>query len=199
MLSQMGRVLTRGDRRRNERLARLRSIVRRDFAVLAVDLASVKQATALTDHDSRVLGRRMFTGNAWVIDDILDWAEPIAAKAVRRCGSGVRADRAPLEATAVLSPCSWGGTALREPMLLHRGREEEDFTRDRSDFKDDTIIAKRVAELRCYVPCVLEGHWCRLRHLGTRRADHVVAAGAARQRLRDLLECEGLLIIGRPG
>jgi transposase len=76
-----GKALSRGDRRRNERLARLRSIVRRDFAVVAVDLASAKQAAVVTDHDSMVLGRRMFTGDAWVIDDILDWAEPIAAKA----------------------------------------------------------------------------------------------------------------------
>jgi transposase len=185
-----GKTLTRGDRRRNERLTRLRSIVRRDFAVLAVDLASAKQAAALTDHDSRVLGRRMFTGNAWVIDDILDWAEPIAAKAgfadlVLGCEpTGHRwkplSDRA--HARGVDLVCV-------NPMLVHRGREEEDFTRDRSDFKDATIIAKRVTELRCHVPYALEGHWCRLRHLVARRADQLVAAGAARQRLRDLLEC----------
>jgi hypothetical protein len=54
----------------------LRSIVRRGFAVLGVDLASAKQAAVLTDHDSVVVGRRMFTGDAWVIDDILDWAAP---------------------------------------------------------------------------------------------------------------------------
>ena len=42
-----GGKLTRGDRRRNERLTRLRSRVRRDFAVLGVDLASGKQAAAL--------------------------------------------------------------------------------------------------------------------------------------------------------
>ncbi|WFG45917.1 transposase [Pseudonocardia alni] len=68
-------------------------------------------------------------------------------------------------------------------------REEEDFTRDRSDFKDATIIAKRVAELRCYVPFQLEGHWCRLRHLGARRDGQLVVATAARQCLRDVLEC----------
>src|SRR6185503_13145308 len=76
-----GRALSRGDRRRNERLARLRSIVRRDYAIVAVDLASAKQAAVVTDHDSIVLGRRMFTGDAWVIDDILDWAETIVATA----------------------------------------------------------------------------------------------------------------------
>ena len=65
----------------------------------------------------------------------------------------------------------------------------EDFTRDRSDFKDATIIAKKVTELRCYVPYQLEGHCCRLRHLGARRNDQLTAADAARQGLRDLLEC----------
>ncbi|WP_190818334.1 hypothetical protein [Saccharopolyspora pogona] len=50
--------------------------MRRDFAVVAVDLASAKQAAVVTDHDSQVLGRRMFSGDAWVIDKILDWAVP---------------------------------------------------------------------------------------------------------------------------
>lgn len=185
-----GRALTRGDRRRNERLSRLRSIVRREFAVIGVDLASAKQAAVVTDHDSVVLGRRMFTGDAWVIDEILDWAVPIATRAgfagvLLGCEpTGHRwkplLDRA--HARDVELVCV-------NPMLVHRGREEEDFTRDRSDFKDATIIAKKVTELRCYVPYVLEGHWCRLRHLGARRADQLVAAGSARQRLRDLLEC----------
>lgn len=37
----------------------------RDRAVLAVDLASGKQAAGVVDHDSVVLGRRMFTRPAW--------------------------------------------------------------------------------------------------------------------------------------
>lgn len=185
-----GGKLTRGDRRRNERLGRLRSLVRRDFAVLGVDLASGKQAAAVCDHDSRVLARRMFTGDAWVIEEILDWAAPIATEAgfagiVLGCEpTGHRwkplLDRA--RARGIELVCV-------NPMLVNRGREEEDFTRDRSDFKDATIIAKRVSELRCYVPYQLEGHWCRLRHLGARRDNQLVAATAARQCLRDLLEC----------
>ena len=47
-------------------------------------------------------------------------------------------------------------------MLVHRGREEEDFTLNRSDFKDVTIIANRVAQPCCHVLYALEGHWCRL-------------------------------------
>ncbi|HEX4867633.1 MAG TPA: hypothetical protein VFV32_08385, partial [Acidimicrobiales bacterium] len=75
------RTLTRGDRRRNEKLTRLRSIVRPDLAVVGIDLASAKQAAVVTDHDSITSGRRMFDGDPWVIDDIVDWALPIAAEA----------------------------------------------------------------------------------------------------------------------
>jgi transposase len=184
------RPLTRGDRRRNEKLTRLRAIVRRDYAVVAVDLASAKQAAVVTDHDSVVLGRRMFDGDAWVIDDILEWADPIA-RAAGFAGVVLGCEPTGHRWKPLLDRARARGVELVcvNPMLVHRGREEEDFTRDRSDFKDATIIAKRVAELRCYVPYVLEGHWCRLRHLGARRNDQLVEAGSARQQLRDLLEC----------
>ena len=77
-----------GDRRRNERLVRLRSIVRRDYAIVVVESPGVGQAgCVVADHDSIVLGRRMFSGDAPVIDDdILDWAEPIAAAAGSSAG-----------------------------------------------------------------------------------------------------------------
>jgi transposase len=184
------RALTRGDRRRNERLRRLRSIVRRDHAVLAVDLASAKQAAALTDHDSVVLGRRMFTGDPWVIDEILDWALPIAT-AAGYAGVVLGCEPTGHRWKALLERARARGVDLVcvNPMLVARGREEEDFTRDRSDFKDATVIAKKVTELRCHVPHQLEGPWCRLRHLGARRDDRLVEAGSARQTLRDLLEC----------
>ena len=50
--------LSRGDRRRNEKLARLRAVITRESAVLAFDLAADKQVCALTDQDSKVLARR---------------------------------------------------------------------------------------------------------------------------------------------
>lgn len=189
--------LTRGDRRRNEKLARLRSIVRHHLAIVAVDLASAKQAAVVTDHDSVTLGRRMFEGSPWCIDDILDWAAPLARKAgfagvVLACEpTGHRwkplLDRA--RARGVELVCV-------QPMLVHRAREGEDFTKDRSDFKDATVIARLAGELRSYVPHALEGHWCRLRHLGARRSALLVAAGAARQSLRDLLECAWPAVLG---
>jgi len=47
-------------------------------------------------------------------------------------------------------------------------------------------VARRNAKLSPYLP---EGPWTRLRHLGARRAGLLVRAGAARQGLRDLIEC----------
>jgi transposase len=184
------RTLTRGDRRRNEKLTRLRSVVRLDLAIVGIDLASAKQAAVVADHDSIALGRRMFDGDPWVIDDIIDWALPIAVEA-GFAGVVVGCEPTGHRWKPVLERCRARGieTVCVNPMLVHRGREEEDFTRDRSDFKDATIIARRVADRHCYIPYALEGDWCRLRHLGARRNDQLVEAGSARQQLRDLLEC----------
>lgn len=184
------RRLTRGDRRRNEKLTRLRSIVRSDLAIVGIDLASAKQAAVVADHDSITLGRRMFNGDPWVIDEILDWALPIAQEAgfagvVVGCEPTGHRWKPVLERSRARNV----EMVCVNPMLVHRGREEEDFTRDRSDFKDATIIARRVADRHCYIPYALEGDWCRLRHLGARRNDQLVEAGSARQQLRDLLEC----------
>lgn len=90
---------SRGVARRNAKLKELRRLVSRDRAIVAVDLAASRQAAVVLDHDSVVLARRMFTGSAWCISDILAWAEPIAAKAgfaglVLACEPG----RAPVEA-----------------------------------------------------------------------------------------------------
>lgn len=184
------RSLTRGDRRRNEKLVRLRAVVRPDLAVVGVDLASAKQAAVVADHDSITLGRRMFDGDPWVIDEILDWALPIAL-AAGFAGVVVGCEPTGHRWKPLLERCRARGVDLVcvNPMLVHRGREEEDFTRDRSDFKDSTIIARRVAERHCYIPYALDGEWCRLRHLGARRNDQIVESTAARQQLRDLLEC----------
>jgi transposase len=125
-----------------------------------------------------------------VIDAIVDWALPIALEA-GFAGVVVGCEPTGHRWKPLLERCRARGIELVcvNPMLVHRGREEEDFTRDRSDFKDSTIIARRVADRHCFVPYALEGHWCRLRHLGARRNDQLVAAGSARQQLRDLLEC----------
>jgi transposase len=181
---------SRGVARRNAKLRELRRLVARDRAILGVDLASGKQAAVVLDHDSVVLSRRMFTGSAWCISEILAWAGPIAARAgfaglVLACEpTGHRWK--PLVVTAREAGIP---VVCVQPLLVHRAREGEDFTRNRSDFDDAVIIGRLTAELRCYVPYLPEGPWARLRHLGARRAELLERATAARQGLRDLLEC----------
>jgi len=88
------------------------------------------------------------------------------------------------------------GLVCVQPMLVHRAREAEDFTRDKSDDKDAVLIARLAAELRCYLPEPPDAGWARLRHLGARRAQLITQVGAVRQQLRDLLECAWPAVLG---
>jgi transposase len=185
-----GSGLSRGDRRRNERLAGLREIVSADRAVVAVDLADDKQVVVVTDHDSRVLARRRVRARAWELGPALEWAggQAVAAGfsgAVVACEPTGHRWRV-LEQLALER-----GMALVcvQPLLVGRAREGEDFTRDKTDDKDAVLIARLVTELRCYVPEPADEVWARLRHLGARRARLVTESTACVQQLRDLLEC----------
>ena len=80
-MSNGSRRFSRGDRRRNEKLARLRAIITRETAVLAFDLAADKQVCALTDPDSRVLARRTARAKAWQLAETVDWGLAEAAEA----------------------------------------------------------------------------------------------------------------------
>ena len=46
----------------------------RDGAVIGIDLADVKQAIAVIDHDVRVLARRTVRVKAFRLGEALDWA-----------------------------------------------------------------------------------------------------------------------------
>ncbi len=69
-----GSGLSRGDRRRNDKLVRSRELVAADNAIVGIDLADEKQAVVLTDHDSRVLARRRVKAKAWELGPVLAWA-----------------------------------------------------------------------------------------------------------------------------
>lgn len=189
-MGQGKRPASRGVARRNAKLKALRGLVGKDRAIVAVDLASQRQAAVVCDHDSVVLARRMFTGSAWCISEILAWAGPVAAKAgfaglVLACEpTGHRWKPLVVTARAGKIPA-----VCVQPLLVRRAREGEDFTRSRSDFGDAVIIARLTAELRCYLPYLPEGPWARLRHLGARRESLVERCVAARGQVRDLLEC----------
>ena len=182
--------LSRGDRRRNEKLARLRAIITRESAVLAFDLAADKQVCAVTDPDSRVLARRTVGCKAWQLGEVVEWGVARAAEA--GFSSVVVACEPTGHRWRVLDQlAAERGVRLVcvQPLLVCRAREAEDFTRNKNDDTDAMIIARLTTELRCYLPERADPTWARLRHLAARRAKLVTAAGAARQQVRDLLEC----------
>ena len=194
------RRLSRGDRRRNEKLARLRAIITRETAVLAFDLAADKQVCAVTDPDSRVLARRTVRCKAWELAEAVAWGLARAAEA--GFSSVVVACEPTGHRWRVLDQiAAEHGVALVcvQPLLVARAREAEDFTRNKNDDADAMIIARLVCELRCYLPERADPTWARLRHLGARRAGLVTAAGAARQQVRDLLECAWPAVLDAAG
>ena len=167
--------LSRGDRNRNARLARLRQLLPSGNAIVGIDLADDKQAAVVTDHDSRVIARRRVSARAWELGGLLDWAVGKAAAA------GFASVTVACEPTGhrwrVLDQlAAERGLALVcvQPLLVYRAREGEDLTFDKSDPKDAVIIARLAAGLHCYEPERADAVWARLRHLGARRqsADH---------------------------
>ena len=66
--------MSRGDRNRNARLARLRELIPLSNAIVGIDLADDTQAAVVTDHDSRVIARRRVSARAWELGEVLDWA-----------------------------------------------------------------------------------------------------------------------------
>jgi transposase len=181
---------SRGDRRRNARKARLRSLVPREYAIVGVDLADAKQVFAVCDHDGQVLGRRSVQRRAWELSDTLRWAQGVASSA-GFAGLVVACEPTGHRWRVMLDQCDELALTMvcTQPLLVHREREREDLTRDRSDPKDAVLIAGLAAQLRCYEPERPSVQWARLRHLGDRRCELIVAEGAARQRIRALLEC----------
>jgi transposase len=190
----------RGDRNRNARLARLRELLPSDHAIVGVDLADDTQAAVVTDHDSRVIARRLVRARAWELGGLLDWAVERARSA------GFSSVTVACEPTGhrwrVLDQlAAERGLALVcvQPLLVYRSREGEDLTRDKSDPKDAVLIARLASELRCYEPERASAGWARLRHLGARRTQLTAGATAQVNQIRDLLECAWPVVLGAAG
>jgi transposase len=183
--------LSRGDVRRNGRRRLLREIVSREYAVCGIDLADEVQELVVTDHDGTVLARRgLKHTRAWQLTDALVWARQQARTAGFE-GVVVACEPTGHRWRVVAEQCD----ALRldlvcvQPLLVHREREREDYTRERSDQRDAVLIADLAAQLRCYVPERTDEVYARLRHLGARRHELIVRAGCCRQQLGALAEC----------
>ena len=185
-----GNGVSRGDRNRNARLARLRELVPLENAIVGIDLADRKQMVVVTDHDSHVLARRTFRCRAWDLGVALDWA---AERATAKGFAGVTVSCEPTgHRWRVLGQLA-GDRSMPfvcvQPMQTSWARRSEDLTFDKTDDKDAILIARLTAQLRCYVPEPIDETWGRLRHLGARREELVIDAGSQIQQIRDLLEC----------
>jgi transposase len=185
-----GTALSRGDRNRNDRLARLRVLLPAENAIVGIDLADDKQAAVVTDHDSRVLARRRVRCRAWELGSVLDWALE-QARAAGFASVTVACEPTGHRWRVLDQLAAQRGLSLVcvQPLLVRRAREAEDLTWDKSDPKDAMLIARLAAERRCYEPERTDVTWARLRHLGARRAALTTEASAAVLQVRDLLEC----------
>jgi len=185
-----GNGVSRGDRNRNARLARLRELVPVRNAIVGIDLADKKQMVVVTDHDSKVLARKTFRCRAWDLGVALDWA---AERASAKGWAGVTISCEPTghrwRVLGQLAAERSLPVVCVQPMKTSWARRAEDLTFDKTDEKDAVIIARLTAELRCYVPEPVDETWGRLRHLGTRRGQLITEASSQIQQMRDLIEC----------
>jgi len=142
--------LTRGDRRRNNRIEALRAVVRPDRAVLAIDLGEDKQVAALVDHDCRILGRRVVRAKAHQLGGLLAWAGEVAA---RRGFAGVVVACEPTghrwRAVMGLADAAGMGFVCVQSLRVHLEREADDYTRDKTDLltelrRGQGVVARRV-------------------------------------------------------
>ncbi|HEX7265883.1 MAG TPA: transposase, partial [Streptosporangiaceae bacterium] len=163
--------VSRGDRNRNARLARLREAVPLGNAIAGIDLADSKQMVVVTDHESRVLARRAFRRRAWELGAALDWAAARAA-AAGFAGVSVAVEPTGHRWRVVGQLAAERGMAFVcvQPLMSAWARRAEDLTFDKTDDKDAVLIARLAAQLRCYLPEPAGELWGRLRHLGIRRA-----------------------------
>ena len=194
--------LTRGDRRRNNRIEALRAVVRPDRAVLAIDLGEDKQVAALVDHDCRILGRRVVRAKAHQLGGLLAWAGEVAA---RRGFAGVVVACEPTghrwRAVMGLADAAGMGFVCVQSLRVHLEREADDYTRDKTDHKDAVLIGRLVVRLDCYLPERADEDWARLRHLGTHRARLVTEVVSCQRQIADLLGCcwpAALSVAARP-
>jgi transposase len=125
-----GNGLTRGDRNRNRKLAALRETVRRDRAVLAIDLGEDKQVAVVMDHECRVLGRGTVMAKAHQLAGLLGWAAGVAVKKAGLGGLAVVCEPAGHRWKALmgLAEAAGRGFACVQPLAVNRAREGDDYS-----------------------------------------------------------------------
>jgi transposase len=182
--------LTRGDRNRNRRVEGLREAVRRERAVLAVDLGEDKQVAVVMDHEGRVLARKIVRAKAHQMAGLLEWGAGRAAEA-GFAGLVVACEPTGHRWKAVMGLADAAGQAFVcvQSLAVHRAREGDDYTLGKTDHRDAYLIGKLVIRLECYLPERADAEWARLRHLGARRFAQVADVTSCMLQAGDLLGC----------
>jgi transposase len=185
-----GSGLTRGDRNRNRRVEGLRGVVRRELAVLAVDLGEDKQVAVVMDHEGRVLARKIVRVKAHQLAGLLEWGAGRAAKA-GFSGLVVACEPTGHRWKAVMGLADGAGHAFVcvQSLAVARAREGDDYTLGKTDHRDAYLIGKLVIRLECYLPERADAVWARLRHLGARRFAQVGDVTSCMAQAGDLLGC----------
>jgi transposase len=185
-----GSGLTRGDRNRNRKVGALRKVVRRDRAVLSIDLGEDKQDAVVMDHEGRVLARKVVKAKAHELAGLLEWG---AERAVRAGFAGLVVACEPTghrwKALMGLADAAGHGFVCVQSLAVHRSRESDDYTLGKTDHRDAYLIGKLVIRLDCYLPERADEQQARLRHLGARRSALVTDVTACMQQAADLLGC----------
>ena len=145
--------VSRGDRNRNARLARLREAVPLGNAIVSIELAHAKPMVVVADHESRVLARRTFRRRAWQLGVALDWAAARAA-AAGFGGVTVAAEPTGHRWRVIGQLAAERGMALVcvQPLMSSWARRAEELTSDKTDDKDAVLIARLAGQLRCHLP-----------------------------------------------
>ncbi len=180
-----GSGVTRGDRRRNARQARLRAMVPAVNAVAGLDLGEKKQALVVAGLDGQVLARRSPQVTVHGLGSVLDWAAE-KARAAGFSGLTVACEPTGSRWMVVQELSAQRGFPMVcvQPLVTPVAREQQDLTGDKTDEGDCVLVARLVRELHCYVPEKLEGRWADLRELGRCRAQLITNATAAKQLIR---------------
>lgn len=181
--------VTRGMRRKSEKLARRAQIVTQDTLIAGIDLAEKDSVVVfLRARDKTRLGRLRIPTTAAGVQ--------LLARRARDLQQSHGLPRLVL----AMEPCSsfWKIVAkaatdiglpyvIVQSFVVARARELDDLTRDKNDSRDAALIAELVAELRFTETQLETGVWAQLRHLAEARNQRSVERTAALQEQRALL------------
>ena len=137
-----GNGMTRGDRRRNARRERLRAMLPRDGAVFGLTWPRSADAGRI-DHDLRILAHETVRVKVFRLGAALDWAVGQA----RAKGFGqvtVACEPTGARWLQVQRLCAERGLPLVciQRLISHIAREQQDFTRHKTDESDCVMIAR---------------------------------------------------------